>query len=202
MDAALGRRVGRQVGVGHNLVHRGQVHDAATARAHHGRKHCPAGAKHRGERRIDGVLPLLVGATVRRAFGVGHGIVDQNVNPPKALNNACHQGLHACTVGHVHLLHPGSGQSCLQRLGRSHIALERDHLPTLRHEMHGDGFTDAATGTCDDAYLVLKSHDLTAPAVRPWMKKRCRKAKPITTGKELTMDAAIAPPQSFLLSPM
>jgi hypothetical protein len=43
----------------------------------------------------------------------------------------------------------------LKRLGRTHIALERDHLPTLRHEVHGNGFTDAATGARDDAYLVL-----------------------------------------------
>ena len=41
------------------------------------------------------------------------------------------------------------------------------HLTTLRHELQRDGFANPAAGTGDYRHLVVKSHDLTAPAVRP-----------------------------------
>src|SRR5262249_10303672 len=66
-------------------------------------------------------------------------------------------------------------------LGRSAVAFERC----------GHDREDARQGF----------HDFTAPAVRPWMKKRCTAAKAITTGSDAISDDAIAPPQSLRLSP-
>ena len=82
------------------------------------------------------------------------------------------------------------------------VELGHHHGGALGRKAQGHGLADATARAGDDANLVVQSHDLTAPAVRPWMKKRCRNAKPITTGSELTMEAAMAPPQSLLLSPM
>jgi hypothetical protein len=113
-----------------------------------------------------------------------------------------HQVQHALAVGHIQLHHQVFRHAYSQFRCRLRVSLDGNDLAALCRKSCGNGLTDATSGARDDGHLVVQPHDLTAPAVSPWIKKRCKNANPITTGRELTIDAAMAPPQSLLLSPM
>ena len=104
---------------------------------------------------------------MNRTLGVGHSVVDQDVDAPVTRHHAFNQCKQAFFVGHIQHLDPMACELGLKcgRTGR--VFLNRNHLAALRHELQRDGFAYAATCTGDEGYFVLKSHDLTAPAVRP-----------------------------------
>jgi hypothetical protein len=139
-------------------MHRGHIDDAPPIGRLHGRQRQPRGVK--CARQVDG--DHRIPALDREVFDLGHmldaGVVDQNVDPAKALGGKAHHGLdlgrpaHVCAVvGHLH------AQRLYLRLCSGHIAKAVEHqIGALGRQGLGKAQADAAGRSGHECCFAFK----------------------------------------------